>query len=419
MAIDIGVIQFPGSNTERETGLAIKRGHMNPVEILWNSDTDSVANCDGYIITGGFSFEDRSRAGVIASLDPIMETIKKEAENGKPVFGICNGAQILVESGLIPGIKNNQTSIALTDNKRIQDGHVVGTGYYNAWANLKVSVPSESTAFTRHLKHEEIIYVPFAHAEGRFIIPEKLLNELIKNNQTVFRYCNDDGETLSQFPTNPNGSDYNLAAVSNPAGNILAMMPHPERTNLGDKLFSSMREFIKQKISIKNDSLSYSPPNKNIKKYTPEEHVSEWVVDMVITDNEAETVQNALRRIGIDVTIQRQQHWEISTSDNSSATLKKIEDTGELFNSNKEYISSIKTSENTACLLVRQKEDMFCQSKFESIRERFSINELIQLKRGIVWNIKIKNTNFQPVLDKIIDTNILFNPLSHECFIIS
>ena len=267
MAIDIGVIQFPGSNTERETGLAIKRGHMNPVEILWNSDTDSVANCDGYIITGGFSFEDRSRAGVIASLDPIMETIKKEAENGKPVFGICNGAQILVESGLIPGIKNNQTSIALTDNKRIQDGHVVGTGYYNTWAHLKTSVPPESTAFTRHLEHEEIIYVPFAHAEGRFIIPEELLNELIKNNQTVFRYCNDDGEILSQFPTNPNGSDYNLAAVSNSAGNVLAMMPHPERTNLGDKLFSSMREFIKQKVPIKNGSLSYSTPKRNIKNY--------------------------------------------------------------------------------------------------------------------------------------------------------
>ena len=83
MTINIGVIQFPGSNTERETGLAIKRGHMNAVEILWNSDTDSVANCDGYIITGGFSFEDRSRAGIIASLDPIMKTIKEEAEKAK------------------------------------------------------------------------------------------------------------------------------------------------------------------------------------------------------------------------------------------------------------------------------------------------------------------------------------------------
>ena len=419
MAIDIGVIQFPGSNTERETGLAIKRGHMNPIEILWNSDTDSVKNCDGYIITGGFSFEDRSRAGVIASLDPIMGTIKKEAQRGKPIFGICNGAQILVESGLVPGIKNSQTAIALTDNKRIQNGHVVGTGYYNAWAYLKVSVPPENTAFTRHLDHEEIIHVPFAHAEGRFIIPENLLNELIKNDQTVFRYCNDAGEILSQFPTNPNGSYYNLAAVSNSAGNILAMMPHPERTNLGDKLFSSMREFIKQKISIKNDSLSYSPPKVNIKNYAPEENVFEWVVDMVITDNEAETVQNALKRIGIDAAIHRQQHWEITTSDNSSATLKKIEDTGELFNSNKEYISSININENTASLLVRQKEDMFSQSKFESITERFNVNELIKLKRGIVWNIKVKNTNFQPVLDKIIDTNILFNPLSHECFRIS
>ena len=419
MAIDIGVIQFPGSNTERETGLAIKRGHMNPIEILWNSDTDSVKNCDGYIITGGFSFEDRSRAGVIASLDPIMGTIKKEAQRGKPVFGICNGAQILVESGLVPGIKNSQTAIALTDNKRIQDDHVVGTGYYNAWAHLKVSVPPENTAFTRHLNHKEIIHVPFAHAEGRFIVPEDLLSELIKNDQTVFRYCNDAGEILSQFPTNPNGSYYNLAAVSNSAGNILAMMPHPERTNLGDKLFSSMREFIKQKISIKNDSLLYSPSKVNIKNYAPEENVFEWVVDMVITDNEAETVQNALKRIGIDAAIHRQQHWEITTSDNSSATLKKIEDTGELFNSNKEYISSININENTASLLVRQKEDMFCQSKFESIKERFSVNELIKLKRGIVWNIKVKNTNFQPVLDKIIDTNILFNPLSHECFRIS
>ena len=419
MTINIGVIQFPGSNTERETGLAIKRGHMNPVEILWNSDTDSVANCDGYIITGGFSFEDRSRAGIIASLDPIMKTIKEEAENGKPVFGICNGAQILVESGLVPGVKNSQTAIALTDNKRIQDGHVVGTGYYNTWANLKVTVPPNSTAFTRHLDHEEIIYVPFAHAEGRFIIPGELLDELIENNQTVFRYCNNDGETLSQFPTNPNGSDYNLAAISNSAGNVLAMMPHPERTNLGDKLFSSMREFIEQKISSKNGSLSYSPPGKRIKKYTPGKDVSEWVVDMVITDNEAETVQNALKRTGIDVTIHRQQHWEISTSGNSSNTLKKIENTGELFNSNKEYMSSIKRQQNTACLLVRQKEDMHCQAKFESIRERFNIDELMQLKRGIVWNISVKNTNFQPVLDKILDTNILFNPLSHECFRIS
>ena len=156
MTAAIGVIQFPGSNTERETELAIKRSRMDPIEILWNADPEKVESCDGYIITGGFSFEDRSRAGVIASLDPIMDLLKKEAKKGKPIFGICNGAQILVESGLVPGTGKDQTSIALTDNKRIKDGHVVGTGYYNTWAHLLVSVPSESTAFTRHLNPEEI-----------------------------------------------------------------------------------------------------------------------------------------------------------------------------------------------------------------------------------------------------------------------
>jgi len=419
MAINIGVVQFPGSNTERETALALQRSGMDPVEVLWNAKSELVENCEGYIITGGFSFEDRSRAGVIASLDPIMETLKKEAEKGKPIFGICNGAQILVESGLVPGVRENQTAIALADNKRITNGHVVGTGYYNTWANLKMSVPSESTAFTRHLDLEEIIYVPFAHAEGRFIIPNALLNELIHNNQLVFQYCDKKGDPSNEFPINPNGSDYNLAAICNPAGNILAMMPHPERTAFGDKLFSSMKEFIELGYPIKNNTLSFIPDKTNIGDYSPDKVSTEWVIDMVITDNEAATVQNALMKMGIDVHVSRQQHWELKTSGDTKTVLNKIETTGELFNSNKEYMSSLSKEKNMASFLVRQKEDMHSQAKFESIRKRFNINELIQLKRGVVWNISIKNTNFDSVLNSILDTNIFFNPLSHECFRIS
>jgi len=419
MAINIGVVQFPGSNTERETALALKRSAMNPIEVLWNAKSELIEDCEGYVITGGFSFEDRSRAGVIASLEPIMDTLKKEVEKGKPIFGICNGAQILVESGLVPGVGKNQTAIALADNKRIKNGNVVGTGYYNTWAHLKMSVPSKSTAFTRHLYPEEIIYVPFAHAEGRFIIPDLLLKELINNNQTVFQYCDKKGNPQNEFPINPNGSDYNLAAICNPSGNILAMMPHPERTGFGDKLFSSMREFIEQGYPLKNKTLSFIPNKTEIGYYSPDKNSTGWVIDMVITDNGAATVQNALKRMGIDVTISRQQHWEIKTSGDSKTILKKIENTGELFNSNKEYMSRLPKEKNMVSFLVRQKEDMYSQAKFESIRERFSINELIQLKRGVVWNINIKNTNFNSVLNSILDTNIFFNPLSHECFRIS
>ena len=419
MSVNIGIVQFPGSNTERETALALKRSKMRPVEILWNASPDIVKNCDGYVISGGFSFEDRSRAGIIASLEPIMSTLKQESEKGKPIFGICNGAQILVESGLVPGIKKNQPTISLTDNKRIKNDHIVGTGYYNMWANLKMCVPPKSTAFTRHLNFEEIINVPFAHAEGRFIIPDNLLKELIDNHQTVFRYSNDDGGIIKEFPTNPNGSDYNLAAISNAKGNVLAMMPHPERTAFGDKLFSSMREFIDKKITLKKNTLSFIPDKNNIEDYLPGKKSTEWVIDMVITDNEAATVQNALMRMGIDVHISRQQHWELETSGDTKTVLNKIKKTGELFNSNKEYLSNLSKEKNKASFLVRQKEDMHSQAKFESIRKRFNINELIQLKRGVVWNISIKNTNFNSVLNNILDTNIFFNPLSHECFRIS
>ncbi len=124
--IKIGIIQFPGSNTERETFMACTRAGMEPVEFLWNNDPVELSELDGYIIVGGFSYEDRSRAGVIAALDPIMKQISIESEKNKPVLGICNGAQILVESGLVPGFKNNQIGIALTDNKRVRDGQVVG-----------------------------------------------------------------------------------------------------------------------------------------------------------------------------------------------------------------------------------------------------------------------------------------------------
>jgi|TARA_B110000914_G_scaffold57679_1_gene50044 phosphoribosylformylglycinamidine synthase I len=419
MKINIGVVQFPGSNTERETCLAVKRAKMHPIEILWNSDLKSIQACHGYIIAGGFSFEDRSRAGVVASLEPIMDVLKNQSEKGKPIFGICNGAQILVESGLVPGTLNNEISVALADNKRIVSGQIIGTGYFNSWANLKLSVPKKSNAFTMHLTEKEVITVPFAHAEGRFIIPSLLLDELKQNRQTVFRYCDSSGETSNEFPINPNGSDYNLAAISNTSGNILAMMPHPERTPFGDKLFSSMKEYIEKEVHFDKAKLSYLSDKKPINHYIKNKNSKTWVVDLIITDNEAVTVQNALQKRGFEVLITKQQHWEIAYLKNAKDVLKLIENTGELFNSNKEYLSKIPSTKNTHSILTRQKEDIFCQKKFDSLTQRFKIENLLELKRGVVWNITIKNAKFESILNDILNTNILHNPLSHECFRIS
>ena len=160
----IAIVQFPGSNCERETILAVRRAGMIPVEFLWNESHLKLREMDGYILVGGFSYEDRSRAGIIAALDPVMQEIKVQSELGKPVLGICNGAQILVETGLVPGLVNNQLGMALSENKRIVDGKILGTGFYNNWIYMCTRT-HRNNAFTRHMSKESILNVPIAHAE--------------------------------------------------------------------------------------------------------------------------------------------------------------------------------------------------------------------------------------------------------------
>ena len=414
--INIAIIQFPGSNTERETLMACRRVGLNPVEFLWNEPAENLSNFDGFVIVGGFAYEDRSRAGVIAALDPIMKQIKLEAESGKPVLGICNGAQILVESGLVPGLANHRVGIALTDNKRVKGKHVLGVGYYNTWANLQLTASAGRCAFTRHLKIGEWINVPLAHGEGRFILPHDLLEKMISNEQTVFRYCDDEGIISDEFPTNPNGSMHNLAAVCNPKGNVMAMMPHPERTENGDTIFSSMKDYIENGNPITSHTLFFDRPHYEVENYESNGDSTEWIIDMIITDNEAASVHNALNHLGFDVSITRQTHWEISTDGERDSILQKIDKTGELYNSNKEFISQTTSAKNTASFLVRQKEDMIGRAKFESLTERFEIDGISEIKRGVIWNVTVNSGNLENVLGNLLDTHILFNPLSHECY---
>ena len=414
MSIDVAIIQFPGSNTERETFMACNRAGLNPVEFLWNESRDALKDFSGFIIVGGFSYEDRSRSGVIASIDPIINIIKKESEKGKPVLGICNGAQILVESGMVPGINKYYLSSSLTNNKRVVNKEVLGTGYYNSWAHISCAIDPNKSAFTRLLNSGESIHIPFAHAEGRFVIPESLLEILINNDQIPFRYCDNNGNIINEFPTNPNGSMYNIAALSNATGNVMAIMPHPERTVNGDKIFLSMHDYInsgyKQKISF----INYKFDNENVKIYAPENKGLEWVVNMIITDNEARSVESALNRIGVYVSIQRMTHWEIIGGGESSYS--EIEKSGELFNSNKEYIHEYKPDREGVTFLIRQKEDMLGTQKKQSLTERFNIQDINEIRHGVLWNIKVKSGNFDRAIKKILDSQILYNPFSQKCY---
>jgi phosphoribosylformylglycinamidine synthase I len=411
----IAIIQFPGSNCERETMLAVKRAGMEPVEFLWNQSHALLADFAGYIIVGGFSYEDRSRSGAIAALDPLMKVVREQSEKGKPVLGICNGAQILVEAGLVPGLENYQIGMALTHNKRVRAGQVLGTGFYNTWVHMRLANEFQYNAFTRYLSPQTILHLPIAHAEGRFVIPPGPLAEMQVQGMGVFQYCNAHGEIVDEFPVNPNGSINNLAAVSNKAGNVMAMMPHPERTVNGDAIFNSMREYIAKGHTERVAPLYYQPRHQAITQYKPASSVHELIIDLMITDNTAMSVETSLQHLNVPAEIKRRIHWEIECD--TPETYEKILQSGILYNNKKELSLSVADIKNNASpvFLVRDKEDSVGQQKKQMLEHHFDIQGIRAIRRGVLWNVLPLNQS-KEVVEQVVHSNLLFNPYAHDYY---
>ncbi|MGM9967806.1 MULTISPECIES: phosphoribosylformylglycinamidine synthase subunit PurQ [unclassified Rummeliibacillus] len=194
------VLVFPGSNCDLDMYHAIKDELGEEVEYVWHDATD-LSGYDGILLPGGFSYGDYLRCGAIARFSNVMAEVVKAAEAGKPVLGVCNGFQILTEVGLLPG--------ALLRNKNLK--------FMCRKVNLKVA--NNNTLFTNQYDQDEVIQIPIAHGEGNYYCDGETLQKLKDNNQIVFTY---EGE-------NPNGSIENIAGVINEKGNVLGMMPHPER----------------------------------------------------------------------------------------------------------------------------------------------------------------------------------------------
>lgn len=263
----IAVIYFPGNNCEEESLRAVLASGMGGKIVRWNQ-RKGIEKYDGFIIPGGWAYEDRIRAGVIAAKDPIFGSMKKEAENLKPVLGICNGAQALVECGMIPGLKN-KVEMALAPNI-----NPFVSGYYCAWSNVKNAQEKGRCAFTSFTEKDEVIPMPIAHGEGRYVTKDKeLLDKLVKNRQIIFRYSTKEGKIEESFPTNPNGAAYNIAAICNKNGNVMAIMPHPERASFIRQLPDSVG--LKNKFAGSIEGMQGAAPAMHIfssmRKYIEEE----------------------------------------------------------------------------------------------------------------------------------------------------
>ena len=215
--MNFGIIVFPGSNCDHDCFYVIKDVLKQPVRYIWHKET-SLDGIDCIIIPGGFSYGDYLRCGAIAKFSPVMAPIIDFANRGGIVIGICNGFQILLEVGLLPGAMHRNT------------------GLHFICKYVNILTENTDTAFTSACEKGQVLRIPIAHNEGNYYIDEKGLKELEDNKRIIFRYCDVDGGTSVR--SNPNGAVSNIAGITNKRGNVLGMMPHPERSS-EDELGSS------------------------------------------------------------------------------------------------------------------------------------------------------------------------------------
>ena len=223
----VAVVRFPGSNCEPEACRAVERAGGEAFYV-WHRDT-SLAGADAVILPGGFSYGDYLRSGAIARFSPVMEAIQAHAAGGGPTLGICNGFQILCEAGLLP--------VALVRN--------AGLKYLSRPVDVRIE--RTDTPFTSAYAAGDVIRIPVGHGDGRYVAPPALLDQLEAEGRVVLRYT---GAPEADAPSNPNGSDRDIASVCNAAGNVVGMMPHPERladpvlgSDAGQRVFESLMRF--------------------------------------------------------------------------------------------------------------------------------------------------------------------------------
>lgn len=224
-----GVVTFPGSNCDEDMVYVLENLMGQQVERLWHKDTD-LKGVDFVVLPGGFSYGDYLRSGAIAKLSPIMGEVMQHANKGGYVMGICNGFQILTESGLLEGaLLHNDTQKFICKNVLLKPA-------------------TSNSAITKGLSKEEIYKIPIAHGEGRFYAPEESMKSILDNDQVLFHYVNEEGQATQE--ANPNGSVNNIAGICNKGRNVFGMMPHPERAadavlanEDGKRFFESILKF--------------------------------------------------------------------------------------------------------------------------------------------------------------------------------
>ncbi|MEO6991717.1 MAG: phosphoribosylformylglycinamidine synthase I [Candidatus Baltobacteraceae bacterium] len=223
----VGVLVFPGTNSEEETARACEAVGLDTDIVHWKTPPERVREYAALVLPGGFAYEDRVRAGAIAAHDRLVDVVREAAAEGKPVLGICNGAQILLETGLVPGFA---AAPGERDGRRPQAGFTRNAPhgkYVSRHAYVKLNVAPDRCTFTARLPAGAVLPAWASHGEGRLAATQSVLERIVADDHVAFVYCDREGNVTPE--STPNGSALGAAALTNVAGNVLAIMPHPER----------------------------------------------------------------------------------------------------------------------------------------------------------------------------------------------
>lgn len=411
---------FPGTNCEVETARALRQAGFASTVLRWNEDPERIAASDGLVIAGGFSYEDRGRSGVVAAKSPVRAAVLALAEAGKPVLGICNGAQILVEMGLVPGFHPDHIEMALARNRRQANGQILGSGYYHAFIHLKAS--GRKSVWN---DFEGTLRMPVAHGEGRFLVNDITLADLRANGQDCLVYTDADGNPARDFPDNPNGSLCALAGVSNPRGNVLAMMPHPERSIDGHQIFRSLQRFF-EKNDQNAPADSHSPSSPPVFALAPPRtFLAELFVTLKITDNAEKTLELAACDLFNEpaLRLRRAQHWGLDFEPASEEVLLRLIHSDEFFNDNKESVlvkwqnrwfriesgrlQHADAPDFAQSFIAAEKDDVVGEEKSAQLKKHVGLTAAVS--SGVYWGLS------HPLDEAKLAASALFgNPISWE-----
>jgi phosphoribosylformylglycinamidine synthase subunit PurQ / glutaminase len=330
----IAIPSFPGSNGEIDNLQTLTRCGIEAFLFRWNDSQEKLQNVDGYFFGAGFSYEDRGRSGMVAARDPLFRFLHEEAARGKVIVGNCNGAQVLVESGLIP--MGDRLRMCLAHNvAKFADGSQKAVGFLNEWVWI---TPSCKRGRCATADWKGTMHVPYAHGEGRFVtVDPDVLAELKANDQIAFQYSDAAGNVSGLAPITPNGSTNAIAGICNKEGNVVALMPHPERTPLGDAYFLSIKSWL-DAHPIRAGRFEKHEMNTSTVTHPDRAPMPiELFIDTIITNNEERTVQQAARRVAPKLTL-KQYRFVGLKKDRTKELLSSLQ----FFNPNKEVAYSRK-----------------------------------------------------------------------------